>query len=87
MTRLGTHLALARAYRDLGDIEEGGENVSERAPESVDRRHELVRVERLLQEGRSQAEIEAALDTGEGRPSSVVRLLCRVLRVETRKAA
>jgi hypothetical protein len=44
-------------------------------------------VERLLQDGRSQAEIEAALDTGEEKPSGVVRLLRRVLRAETKKAA
>ncbi len=52
-----------------------------------DRRHDLARVERLVQEGRSQTEIETALgDRPEGL-GGVWEALRRLVGAETKKAA
>lgn len=60
--------------------------MEERQPDT-DRRHDLARVERLVQEGRSQAEIESALGDRHEGLASVWDALRRLVRAETRKAA
>ena len=57
------------------------------ARDEMDRRNDLVLVERLVQEGWSQADIEAALSDREERPSRVREALRRLLGGEARKAA
>ncbi len=53
----------------------------------TDRRHEIALVERLVQEGRSQAEIETALDHTVEKLGTVRETLRRLLGATSKKAA
>jgi hypothetical protein len=53
----------------------------------TDRRHDLLLIERLVQEGRSQVEIEAALNSRGAGTDSVGQKVRRLFRRPTKQAA